>query len=738
MGFSGVNWGNLGSGQSSSQTASNTSTPYVPGSRQFPFDVPEAFNVPYAGQPTGPVRSLTDDIQQIDVRTKNMRALEEAALPMLFQALLNPRAVASQFGQMAGQVPGAAAQPGTTATVLDTTQDQQQAAGLLAQLFNGAGAGGASLPGLPPQPAGPGGVIPNPPPLNRPPVNQQPATEPGRPPITGPNPQSPQNPSGAADPNWTGSTVGGQPIGGSTPPAPAPVAGLPAEFAAFLSRFGGNMNGAMNDIPALQQLFGLQGQPVLSGLVPGTGAPGQEFNLGALNEQLLPQGYLAQAGGNGTPWGVYKAKGYEQGGNWNHTALQSGVPELQSFLQQLGVQFRAGGGPLDPNALTIVGEKGPELIAPAPGGGQQVIPNLLGGGLQPLQQPGGFQSTPMQGPGTGPSMRLSEQNPEMETFELGKSILGGQQNPGQGVMQALQPVFNQNLQQGLGQLRSAAPSVFGTGFAGQGVDLTSRALNDFNLLAAQALQQGVSQQQQGLGILGQLAGQAGNNGFNRNLATAQFGEQQKLNTAQTGLMGAQAGDITGRLGIAQGNAPFERALMDRQAGLLNSQIYASDSMIPFQQALADRQANLLNQQGSALQAETGLAQQRFGLEQQLGLGQLGMQQSLLPYQQNLLGAQTQDIGAARQQAGQQIGQQYNLGLGSLANEQLLGLRGQDIQRQLGLSQLGQQQQQFQSNYGLAAQQQQYNQTVNPTLQLLLAALGMAQPTAYQSVVRQNS
>ena len=46
----------------------------------------------------------------------------------------------------------------------------------------------------------------------------------------------------------------------------------------------------------------------------------------------------------------------------------------------------------------------------------------------------------------------------------------------------------------------------------------------------------------------------------------------------------------------------------------------------------------------------------------------------------------------------------------------------------------QQQQQFGSQFDLAGQNQAFNQQVGPTLQLLMQALGIADPTALQTVV----
>ena len=110
------------------------------------------------------------------------------------------------------------------------------------------------------------------------------------------------------------------------------------------------------------------------------------------------------------------------------------------------------------------------------------------------------------------------------------------------------------------------------------------------------------------------------------------------------------------------------------------------------------------------------------------------ERQIMGQQAGLIGQQAGDIPAARQQAGQQIANQFDLGRGGLANEQLLGLRGQDLQRQLAMSQLAQQGQQFGSQFGLQAQQQAYNQQIAPMLQLLMAALSAAGPTAFQTIV----
>lgn len=69
-------------------------------------------------------------------------------------------------------------------------------------------------------------------------------------------------------------------------------------------------------------------------------------------------------------------------------------PAAKAHAESLGIQFRAEGGFLDPNAPTIVGENGPELIPP---GNQQVIPLGNSPSLASTAGPqGGFpQSVPI-------------------------------------------------------------------------------------------------------------------------------------------------------------------------------------------------------------------------------------------------------------------------------------------------------------------------------------------------------
>jgi hypothetical protein len=194
----------------------------------------------------------------------------------------------------------------------------------------------------------------------------------------------------------------------------------------------------------------------------------------------------------------------------------------------------------------------------------------------------------------------------------------GQVNPGQAVISAAQPVFARNLLNAQTQLAGNAPGRFSSAFVGQGQDLASQALNDFNLFQAQQLQAGQAQQlaqqqaaqqfmlgarglqqqatQDARAGLGQLLGlqQQGALGaqqlFQQGSVDAQNLQQQNLqrqdqfNLAardlqqnawsqslanQLGLMHAQQGaaGILGQLGGLAGDNPFQRMLSASQLGL---------------------------------------------------------------------------------------------------------------------------------------------------------------------------
>jgi hypothetical protein len=481
-------------------------------------------------QPRGKVGGF--DVGQIDVRTPFMQALESAAAPLLFATLLNPQGVSQQFGQAGGQVPG---------------MPKSSLSSMLFDNYNG-----AQMPTMPPgaPPPSQGGGLPGGSPgpsggtVGAPPTVGAPAYNP-------PNTATQQVTPG----NFGGTTLGGG-QGGQTP-----YSGLqPTDIASLFQALGFTPNsGGFATSPT-----GTSYMTNVGGLLPGSGPAGQELNLGDLNSLLNPQGWVAAAPfqnsqTNSIPQGsldLLSSSGQQQ----RFAPSMDMGSQLMQWLQSMGLQTRAGGGPLDPNAFTLVGEQGPELIAPAmmgqnvipagatanmvkpPIGGNPNNPGMPGtGGVENLG-PNMPQLSGQQASGMGMLGSLLGNNPELDAFTAMRQQMlqaGGAGMNGQGVVNAMQPVFQQNLRFGLNELANRVPSVRNSGAAIEGADLTSRALNDFNLAAAGALQNGQQTQLQGFGTLGQLASNAGNGQFGRALQAGQLSTQRDLGMGQLGLQAQQ-------------------------------------------------------------------------------------------------------------------------------------------------------------------------------------------------------
>ena len=137
---------------------------------------------------------------------------------------------------------------------------------------------------------------------------------------------------------------------------------------------------------------------------------------------------------------------------------------------------------------------------------------------------------------------LNQPAPEQQALNTAlpslQNILGGK--PGQGIMDALTPMFQRNL-----AMANQQGGRFGTANA----VLKSRALEDYNLLGAQAAQ-----------VLNMLSQSAGQNPFNRQLAGYGVGQQQAQQDASaqqqfidlyTKLLGQSQGASIGGPVIAQ-------------------------------------------------------------------------------------------------------------------------------------------------------------------------------------------
>lgn len=140
----------------------------------------------------------------------------------------------------------------------------------------------------------------------------------------------------------------------------------------------------------------------------------------------------------------------------------------------------------------------------------------------------GSPSTGLQRQATGGiDQFLNQPAPEQRALDISlpalQNILNG--TPGQGVMDALQPQFQRNL---------ATANQQGGRFSSGNAILRSRAVEDFNLLGANAAQQGQQTQLQAAQMLAMLSGQAGQNPFQRLTQAYGIGqqgaEQQDLET----------------------------------------------------------------------------------------------------------------------------------------------------------------------------------------------------------------
>jgi len=121
---------------------------------------------------------------------------------------------------------------------------------------------------------------------------------------------------------------------------------------------------------------------------------------------------------------------------------------------------------------------------------------------------------------------LNQPSPEQATFEkLSPGLMDIFGANGQGLTNAMFPLFQRGLQEGLGGLSNSAAGRFSTTFERQGIDLTSRALQDFNLLQQQAFQQNVGNRLGAAQLLGTLSGQAGQAPFDRLASAANLGLQ---------------------------------------------------------------------------------------------------------------------------------------------------------------------------------------------------------------------
>lgn len=255
-------------------------------------------------------------------------------------------------------------------------------------------------------------------------------------------------------------------------------------------------------------------------------------------------------------------------------------PDLQQFRgQQIGLLqallgLPTGGGGAAGGAggagqpMATPGGWVPSFLRPQRGGpsaGQQGMAQGAGmvqGGdvltrLGSFFGPMGTPETALQRQATGGiSQFLNQPAPEQRAMDISlpalQGILGGK--PGQGIIDALQPSFERNL--------SAANQVGGRFGSGNAI-LRSRAVDDFNMLGAQAAQQGQQTQLQAANILNTLAQSAGMNPFNRLAGAFGIGQQQFQNADLETQRRLQL--LASLLGTAQGVA-FNQPVIQNQGG----------------------------------------------------------------------------------------------------------------------------------------------------------------------------
>lgn len=110
-------------------------------------------------------------------------------------------------------------------------------------------------------------------------------------------------------------------------------------------------------------------------------------------------------------------------------------------------------------------------------------------------------------PANNPFARMfSQQNPAMQAFNQSQGslmdIING--NDFANYSAAAQPIHQQNLQFGQGGLNATAPLASSSALATQGIDLTSRANMDFDMLMAQAWQNMTQNRISAAGTYGEL------------------------------------------------------------------------------------------------------------------------------------------------------------------------------------------------------------------------------------------
>lgn len=298
--------------------------------------------------------------------------------------------------------------------------------------------------------------------------------------------------------------------------------------------------------------------------------------------------------------------------------INGGSPETQASINRLsGLQTGAG--------ADVEGRLSQLGTGPSTGSDQlqQMLTNLgMGKYTDQLQGLGQVN--------VGPGVQANTGN---EAVGLLNSIAAGR-NPGEGVVSALQPLFERNLAQA-----NQVGGRFGSGNA----ILRSRGVEDFNNTAAQALQRGVDQQAAAANAMGQLI--LGGNQLGANTALGSRGQDVQAAIASAG--NALQGGLTG----------------------VGSQLQALGLAQQGQQGLNDTVLNALRSLGGFRETAQGQESQNLQAAGNLGLGQGQLQNSAAQILSQIMGQQggaeranaMNAFNAGNVETGQQnVGQQQTL------------------------------------------------------------------------------
>lgn len=374
------------------------------------------------------------------------------------------------------------------------------------------------------------------------------------------------------------------------------------------------------------------------------------------------------------------------------------------------VTFRAAGGPLDPNAINVVGESGPEIILPGAQG--TVIPATHGSAAAPRPfGSAGLTSeqlrAQMEAPGYQSPTVAGLNAPSTPGYVWGAN---GQATPGYSTS------FNGQLTSGTAQMptqQSVEQFALSGGAQGQAPQAQiAQPTQPAAPPAGGGMAPGPGQPPAPLQTGGpqMRGGSQPPPAFTPdpnapNTVNPNTGPPAPMTDLQNGILGG---------GAFGAQSPFAQGLG------INSSQQVADSLR--QQLMGNVDATIARARGQVPSMYNSGSGMVIGDALQRMLNDVGAQTS-----QAMLQGRDQDISAGRAQTERVLGAgQFGQGMTQLG-----------LQEMLGLGQMAQNQQQFDSTFGLNAQNQQWQQTMQPIMQMLMSFLGLATPTGYQTVVGQR-